>query len=64
MIIIIYEKIKKKKLLTCVLIVMLHRISRLNASASADYKRLRKAYKMNTKSERRQEWTDQTPSDG
>ena len=33
---------------------MLHRISRLNAPASVDYKRLRKAYNMNTKSERGQ----------
>ena len=43
---------------------MLHRISRLNAPASVDYKRLRKAYKMNTKLEKGPEWTDQTPSDG
>ena len=31
---------------------MLHRISRLNAPASVDYKRLWKAYNMNTKSEK------------
>ena len=43
---------------------MLHRISRLNAPALVDYKQLRKAYNMNTKSEKGPEWIDQTPSDG
>ena len=45
-------------------ILILHRISRLNASTSVDYGWWRKAYKTNTKSERESEWTDQTPSDG
>ena len=45
-------------------ILILHRISRLNAPASVGYKCWRKTCKMNTKSERGPEWTDQTPSDG
>ena len=43
---------------------MLHRISRLIAPASVDYKRLWKAYKMNIQLEMGPEWTDQIPSDG
>ena len=56
-----FKLIIKKKLKK---IVILHRISGLNASTSMDCGWWRKAYKTNTNSERRSEWTDQTPSDG
>ena len=56
------NQLRLKTSIECAL--MLHRISRLNASASIDYQWLRKAYKMNRQSKRGSEWTDQTFSDG